>query len=123
MDTILIPVSKVRDWQRLLRALGGQVSHNMRAGQGKVDTLFTLENMVNSMEELLKPADPVAWITSDGKCSQCGHKFDFDDLKALGFVAEEGGVSSVPGEPTVHWAAGYILCPDCGEQLPYEVSD
>lgn len=65
------------------------------------------------------------WIRDDGTCSGCGYWIAADehDLKLLGFVAEESGVQpGTPDGPAVHWATGYIVCPQCGVQLPYEVS-
>lgn len=61
-------------------------------------------------------------ISEDGRCTNCGYQFDFEEEMSL-FVVEESGVS--PGlhfGPAVHWATGYIVCPNCQVHLPYEVS-
>lgn len=68
-----------------------------------------------------KPDD--FYVTENSRCSGCGHWFDESELDTLGFVVEESGVQ--PGTqdgPAVHWATGYIVCPNCSVQLPYEVS-
>jgi hypothetical protein len=65
--------------------------------------------------------DPENYITEEGKCYLCGYQFDVEELDSL-FVVEESGVD--PGlhfGPDVHWATGYIVCPNCKDQLPYEV--
>jgi hypothetical protein len=65
------------------------------------------------------------WITDSGCCSGCGYWIAADERNAgeLGFVVEESGVQpGSPDGPAVHWATGYILCPQCGIQLPYEVT-
>jgi hypothetical protein len=68
--------------------------------------------------------DPDFYITDDGCCSGCGYKLELDDLKYLNFEAEESGVQpSSPDGPAVHWATGWITCPNCQVQLPYEVSE
>lgn len=63
------------------------------------------------------------YLTENGRCSNCGYCFDESELETLAFVVEESGVSpgTVDG-PEVHWATGYIVCPNCSVQLPYEVS-
>jgi hypothetical protein len=73
-----------------------------------------------------EPDDPDTFITADGKCSNCGYAFGPGelDLPTPIFVVEESGVS--PGlhfGPDVHWAAGYIVCPNCSDHLPYETSN
>lgn len=55
MDTVTIPAAKLREWQRLLRAIHGQVSEHMRPCQGKADTIFTLENMHEGIEKIIEP--------------------------------------------------------------------
>lgn len=60
MDTVTVSVAKLQDWQRLLRAMHGQVSENMRPCQGKADVLFTLGNMREGIERMLKDAEPQA---------------------------------------------------------------
>jgi hypothetical protein len=67
--------------------------------------------------------DPDPHITEQGTCSNCGYQLEFDDLRALNFVAEESGVNAgtVHG-PAVHWASGTIKCDGCDARLPYEVS-
>jgi hypothetical protein len=62
-------------------------------------------------------------ITEEGTCSNCLYKIPLDDLSMLDFHVEESGVQ--PGTvhgPAVHWAIGYIVCPNCAVQLPYETS-
>lgn len=62
------------------------------------------------------------WIDDDLKCTGCGYQFDIEGMSPL-FVVEESGIA--PGTvhgPDVHWAWGYIVCPQCGVQLPYETS-
>jgi hypothetical protein len=59
METIAVPLSKVQDWQRLLRAVHGQVAENMRPGQGKAEVMFTLENMAADMNMTIVKA-PIA---------------------------------------------------------------
>lgn len=67
--------------------------------------------------------DPEAYITDDGRCSLCFYQLDFDDLKALHFEAEESGefVNPIDGYRS-SWAIGTILCPNCQDRLPYEVT-
>ena len=70
-----------------------------------------------------EPADPEGYITEDGKCSNCGEQLEFDDLSALDFEVDDGGVSSTGGSyPEIRWATGTIKCPNCQDRLPYEVS-
>lgn len=78
----MIPVAKVKDWQRLLRAMRGQVSEHMRACQGKTDVLFTLENMVDGMEALVAPVET--------KCemSYCAHAAATNDFLCAAHRAE-----------------------------------
>lgn len=67
--------------------------------------------------------DPDFYLTDESRCSNCGHWFDESELNTLGFVVEESGVSpSTPDGPATYWATGYIVCPNCQEHLPYEVS-
>lgn len=66
--------------------------------------------------------EPDNFITCDGKCYGCGYRFDHEEEMKL-FVVEESGVQpGTPDGPTVHWATGYIVCPNCQDRLPYEVS-
>lgn len=63
------------------------------------------------------------YLTDDDRCSGCGYGFEVAEVETLGFVMEESGVQpGTPDCPPVHWATGYIVCPQCGVQLPYEVS-
>lgn len=66
--------------------------------------------------------NPDAWLTDEGECSECGYDFDLLDVP-LCFVVEESGMSpDTPDGPAVHWAAGYLVCPQCKSELPYEVA-
>jgi len=78
-------------------------------------------------DKLMQGVDPndydVPPISEDGRCTTCGYQFDFEEEISL-FVVEESGVS--PGlhfGPDVHWATGYLVCPGCKAQLPYETSN
>lgn len=81
----------------------------------------------NEWEEYMSVGNPYVeeddreyFITEGGRCMSCGHALDLDEPD---FVVEESGVQ--PGTldgPAVHWATGYIVCPNCGVQLPYETS-
>lgn len=77
---------------------------------------------LHGVEEVEDDYGPM--ITSEGICSNCGHKLELDlRLSELDFQAEESGVQ--PGTvhgPTVYWAAGTIGCPSCGVRLPFETS-
>lgn len=66
--------------------------------------------------------DPEFWLTDEGECSECGYDFDLTEVDAL-FVVEESGVEpDSPFGPAVHWASGYLDCPNCHAHLPYETS-
>lgn len=69
------------------------------------------------------PADSLC-VIDDDRCSECGAKQDFDDLKAVDFQATGGGVQpgTVDG-PAVHWAEGTIACWRCGARLWIQVSE
>lgn len=53
MNTIAISTDSLKTWSRLLKAVRGQVSENMRPCQGKTDTLFTLDNICAGMDAAL----------------------------------------------------------------------
>lgn len=78
-------------------------------------------------DKLMQGVDPndddhLAWLTDEGECSECGYDFDLFEVDSL-FVAEESGVTAdTPDGPAVHWASGYIACPNCHAHLPYEMS-
>ena len=66
--------------------------------------------------------DSDCWLTDEGECSECGYDFDLTEVETC-FVVEESGVEpdTVFG-PAVHWASGYLVCPQCKSELPYEVA-
>lgn len=64
--------------------------------------------------------DPGPGITDDLKCPGCGYQFDIETMDSL-FTVEESGVSDgTPDGPPVYWAQGYVTCPQCQAELPYE---
>lgn len=67
--------------------------------------------------------EPESYLTNSNRCSGCGYWFDLSELDTLSFVVEESGVQpGTPDGPAVHWATGYIICPQCQDHLPYEIS-
>lgn len=92
-------------------------------GDGKTRAYATIAGNPPFGGTMSSDKDPEVYMTENSRCSGCGYWFDESELETLGFVVEESGVapSTVHG-PAVHWAAGYIVCPQCGVQLPYETS-
>lgn len=67
-------------------------------------------------------SDPEPYITENGKCSECAWPVDLDDLSALDFKSENGGVFPDADGYTTHWAEGTIACPICSARLWIQVS-
>ncbi|HXV41903.1 MAG TPA: hypothetical protein VEC96_02475 [Anaerolineae bacterium] len=51
-------------------------------------------------------------IADWGYCPWCNYD-GFDWMKRPWFEPTGGGISYVPGEPTVHWGEGIQTCPRC----------
>lgn len=72
--------------------------------------------------------DPEFYLIDDGlygKCSGCDYEFGPGELDwpTPIFVMEQSGIEpDTPDGPGVHWATGYIDCPNCHAHLPYESS-
>lgn len=66
--------------------------------------------------------DIVIGITAEGQCDECGYQFDMETIDNY-FTVEESGVSDMAHfGPPVYWATGYVTCPQCAAELPYETS-